>query len=349
MKAAYIEETGNPSVIQYADLPDPLPGKSEVLIEVGAVAVNPIDTYIRSGAVALDLSFPYIIGCDLAGTVLECGSSVTRYRQGDRVWCSNQGLFGRVGSFSELAAVNEEWLYPTPHQMSDVDAAASALVGITAHLGLFKHGHLQPDEIVFVNGGTGGVGSSVVQLAKAARAKVIATVGTSEKQKHCETLGADLVLNYNTDDVDSEIQAFCAKESRSENPGVDLWFETLREPTLDRTVELMSKRGRMILMAGRNARPEFPVGPFYVKDLRIIGFAMFNASTEEQRLCAESINGLVETEEWQAQIGKLLPLSSAADAHALQEQNTLQQAGSLSGKIVLQPASHFSNSSQALK
>ena len=150
MKAAFIEQTGDPDVIQYADLPDPTPGPGEVLVKVGAVSVNPIDTYIRSGAVKLELKFPYIIGCDLAGTVVAVGDQVQRFKTGDRVWGSNQSLMGRQGSFSELAAVDEQWLYPTPDNMTDEQAAAAALVGITAHLGLFLHGRLQPGEVVFV-------------------------------------------------------------------------------------------------------------------------------------------------------------------------------------------------------
>src|SRR5262245_37379652 len=94
MKAALIRSTGAPEVIEYADLPKPSPGPSEVLVKVGAVAVNPIDTYIRGGMIAAKLAFPYIVGCDLAGTVESCGAAVKRFKPGDRVWGSNQGLAG---------------------------------------------------------------------------------------------------------------------------------------------------------------------------------------------------------------------------------------------------------------
>ena len=100
-----------------------------------------------------------------------CGNEVTRFSPGDRVWGSNQGLFGRQGSFAEFAAVDECWLYPTPAEESDAMAAAGALVGITAHLGLFLHASLQEGEIVFVNGGTGGVGSAVVHSCQSSRSK----------------------------------------------------------------------------------------------------------------------------------------------------------------------------------
>ena len=98
MKAAFITQTGPPETIQFGDLPMPAPGPTEVLVKVKAVAVNPIDTYIRSGAVAMPLKFPYIVGCDLAGVVEAVGADVKRFKIGDRVWGSNQSLAGRQGS-----------------------------------------------------------------------------------------------------------------------------------------------------------------------------------------------------------------------------------------------------------
>lgn len=331
MKAAYISKTGSPDVIQVGDLPDPKPGPTEVLVNVKAVAVNPIDTYIRAGAVKADLPNPYVIGCDLAGTVEQVGADVSGLRPGDRVWGSNQGLFGRQGTFAEYAVVEEKWLYPIPTGQTEAEAVAGALVGITAHLGLFLHAQLKGGEVVFVNGGTGGVGSSVVQLAKSVGAHVIATVGNEQKKARCKQLGAELVLDYHSDTLDQDIRNFAEPYG-----GIHVWFETQREPTLDRTVGLMAKRGRIVLMAGREARPEFPVGPFYVNDLRLLGFAMFNATPEEQRVAATSINVLTENGGWSPNIGKVFPLDEAAAAHKLQEDNTLHKSGTLDGKIVLE-------------
>src|SRR5581483_2888237 len=171
MKAAYLETTGNPDVIQFGDLPRPTPQAGEVLVRVGAVSLNPIDVYIRSGAVPMSLPKPYILGCDLAGKVEAVGPAAHRFQIGDRVWGSNQGLLGRQGTFAEYAAVHEDWLYPTPPSVSDALAAATALTGITAHLGLFRDAKLKEGETVFVNGGTGGIGSMVVQMAKAVEAR----------------------------------------------------------------------------------------------------------------------------------------------------------------------------------
>ena len=102
MKAAFIESTGAPDVIRYGDLPDPQPKEGEVRVKVAAVAVNPIDTYIRGGAVQMPLPKPFVIGCDLAGVVEKVGPGAKRFKVGDRVWGSNQGLLGRQGTFAEL-------------------------------------------------------------------------------------------------------------------------------------------------------------------------------------------------------------------------------------------------------
>ena len=208
MKAAFLEATGPPEVIQYGDLPTPVPKKGEVLVKVGAAAVNPIDLYIRAGTVSMPLPRPFIPGCDFAGTVQAVGAGVSALKPGDRVWGSNQGLLGRQGTLAEYAAVQEDWLYPLPAGVSEVDAAAAALTGITAHLGLFRACGLQKGETVFVNGGTGGVGSMVVQMAKAAGARAITTVGSPEKAELCRSWGVDLVLNYKTDDVPAAIKEF---------------------------------------------------------------------------------------------------------------------------------------------
>ncbi|HEV3236635.1 MAG TPA: NADPH:quinone reductase [Gemmataceae bacterium] len=331
MKAAFIETTGTPDVIQYDELPQPVPKDGEVLVKVSAVAVNPIDTYIRAGLVAMPIPKPFIIGCDLAGSVAATGPGVKRFKVGERVWGSNQGSLGRQGTFAEFACVHEDWLYPTPPTVTDQEATAVALVGITAHLGLFRDAKLQVGETVFVNGGTGGVGSMVVQMAKAVGAKVITTVGSAEKAALCQSWGADCVINYKTEDVPAAVKKCTG------GLGVQVWYETQREPDFIRTVDLMAPRGRIIIMAGRQAQPLFPVGPFYVKGLALHGFTIFNATPEEQRRCSEDINQWLAQKKLHVLIGKTFPLAESAAAHRLQEENTLNKAGSLSGKIVLMP------------
>jgi len=333
MRAAYYTATGNPDVIRVDEVPTPEPKPGEIRVRVAAASINPIDTYIRSGAVPMTLPRPVAItGTDFAGTVDAVGPGVSHFRVGDRVWGSNQGLLGRQGTCAEFVCVEEQWAYPTPPGVSDEQAAAMALVGITAHLGLFQRANLQAGETVFVNGGTGGVGSMVVQLARAVGATVIASVGSEEKAALARELGADHVVNYKADDLAARIRAAAPA-------GVHVWYETQPPSDLDRTIELMAPRGRVILMAGRAARPVLPNGPFYVKGLSLLGFAMFNMTADEQRACADDLNRWAAAGKLRVPIGRRFPLKETAAAHQLQEENTLRKAGTLTGKIVILPGS----------
>ena len=128
------------------------------------------------------------------------------------------------------------------------------------------------------------------------------------------------MLNYQVDDVDARVREFAPT-------GVNVWWETLREPNFDRTFNLLSEHGRMILMAGRDAEPTFPVGPFYVKQCSLFGFVMFKATVAEQRQAADDINEWLAGGALKPVIGRVLPLSEAAQAHRLQEEATVHKSG----------------------
>ncbi len=329
MRAAYFSKTGPADVIQVGELPTPSPQAGEVLVKVSHSALNPIDLYIRSGMVAATLPAAFVPQADFAGVVTALGSGVTRFKIGDKVWGSNQGMMGRQGTAAEYAAIHEDWAYLLPAGVKPEDAASVALTGITAHLGLFRTAELKPGETVFVNGGTGGVGSMVVQMAKAHCCKAITTVGSEAKATLCRSWGADLVLNYKTDDVPARIKEF------TNNKGVDVWYETQRDPNFDTILPLMKMRGRIVIIAGRGSKPALPFGAFYTKDLSIRGMAMFNASATEQRVCAEDINRWLASGKLKAVIGKTFPLAETAEAHRFLEANTMHGAGTLVGKVVV--------------
>lgn len=328
MKAAYIHKTGAPDVIEVGDLPCPEPQSGQVLVAVRTVAVNPIDTYVRSGAVAMQLPDPFIVGCDFAGVVHQVGDGVNQLKAGDRVWGSNQGLLGRQGTFAEYIAVDQTWVHDLPASVAFEDAAAVSLVAITAHLGLFRDAKLKSGETILVIGGTGGVGSMVVQMAKLAGARVITTAGSDSKASAAIALGADEVISYHKDPI-GEAVAKIAPD------GVDVFWETRREPDFDLAVTALAPRGRMVLMAGRDARPPFPVGPFYVKECSLHGMVMFKASPEEIAQAAKDINQWLANRQLKSNISARLTLDQAAESHRMQEAATLHGNSDLAGKIVL--------------
>jgi len=332
MKAAFIDRVGPPEVIRHGDLPDPQPGPGQVLVKVRACGVNPIDTYVRAGSVAMPLVFPFIVGCDLAGEVVAVGPGVTMLAVGDRVWGSNQGVLGRQGTFAELAAVDARWLYPTPAGVSDRDAVAAALVGITAWLGLVPQADLQPGETILVSGASGAVGSMVVQMAKLLGARVIGVAGTDAGLARVAALGADAVIDRRVGG-----DALAARLKTAAPEGVNVWWEALREPDFDTAIGLLADEGRMVLMAGRDARPPFPVGPFYVKQAKLMGFVMFKAAAEVQAAAARAINAWMASGNLRAPIGSVMPLAETAAAHRLQEEATISRTGPLAGKIVVEP------------
>jgi len=330
MKAAYIKQTGPPENIIVGEFPTPEPAANQVLVRVKAAALNPVDTYIRAGTIPMNIPLPFVVGCDLAGVVERVGAGAKRFKVGDRVWGSCQGLLGRQGTFAEFAAVDEDLVYPIPDGVDDETASACALVSLTAHLGLVRDAKLQPGETLFVNGGTGGVGAMVVQMSKAIGARVITTCGTDEKVKRAREFGADVAINYKSENVPARI-----KEAAPN--GVDVWWETLREPNFEESIPLLAPRGRFILMAGRDARPTFPVGPFYVKGCHLYGFAMFNATPDELRAASADINRWLAAGKIKPCIDRILPLDLAATAHRLQEDSTVGKSGALAGKIVIKP------------
>lgn len=328
MKAAFIKSTGSPAAIEFGDVPDPPLRSDQVLIRVEASSVNPIDTYVRGGVIAMELPLPYFPGCDAAGVVESVGADVKRFAVGDRVWTTNQGLLGRQGTFAELIAVDEKWVYALPDTVPFEDAAACALVGVTAHLGLFREAQLEPGESVLVIGGSGGVGSMVVQMAAAHGARVIATAGSEEKAEKVRSYGAEEVILYKSQSIAERVKQF-------DPNGVNVLWETRREPDFTAAVDMLAERGRMVLMAGRDAQPPFPVGPFYVKECSLHGFVMFKATPIEMRTAAEELTRMMQAGKIEANIGARFPLDQAAQAHRLQEDATLGNSDKLCGKIVV--------------
>jgi NADPH2:quinone reductase len=167
-------------------------------------------------------------------------------------------------------------------------------------------------------------------MAKCLGAGVIASCGSDEKTALCRQLGADEVINYRTEDMAARIKAFAPD-------GVDVMWETARVPDFDFAVGVLRRRGRFILMAGRDARQVLPVGPFYTKGLSLFGFIMFLEPLDVLARAAADINRWMAAGRLKARIDRVLPFSRAAEAHRLQEDATLHGSGQVAGKIVLVP------------
>lgn len=325
MKAAFIKKTGSPDVIQWGDMPIPAIKEHEVLVKVSAVAVDPIDTYFRSGKyVPLQpLPLPFIIGRDMVGTVSNLGSKVTKFKPGQRVWSNSLGIQGRQGSFAEYAAVDENLLYPVPNNVDDKTIVSVIHAGATACLGLIREAMLKASDIIFVSGGGGNIGSAVIQLAKGRGATVFTSTTGKEKLEWCKSLGADLVLDYKKDNIEERVK-------KAAPQGVDVFWDTSSDPNFDLAVSLMARKGRIILMSGSDAHPPFPVGPFYNKECSLRGFTINSANVNELHQCAEVINLCLEKDQIKGKIAQVLPLSEAAKAHAMMESKP-----EVWGKIVL--------------
>ncbi len=324
MQTAYVEEFGPAEAIRYGELPRPAVGPLDVLVRVAAVAVDGIDVYIRSGAYPVNVAMPFVIGRDLVGTVAETGAEVTRFRKGDGVWANNQGYDGRQGSFSEYCAVAEDLLYPLPEGVEPLAAVAVLHSGLTAVLGLQFKARLQAGESVFVNGGAGNVGSSILAIAKALGARIAVTASSPEKAAWCRSLGADLVIDYRRENVREALREFAPS-------GVDVYFDTTRKFDGELAVESLARRGRIVVIAGLDARTPLPVGRFYQRNATMFGFTVTDATVEELASYAVEINRWLARGVLKARIAAHLPLSQAAEAHRMYE------AGGLFGKIVLTP------------
>jgi NADPH2:quinone reductase len=329
MKAAYIRDRGPWSNIQYGDLPKPIIQDNQVLVKVVQVVVDPVDTYIRSGQYRLDLPMPYIIGRDMWGIVEGVGKQVKLFKVGDQVWCNNQGFYGRQGTFAEYLAIDENLLYHLPAGVPGIEAVSICHSALTAYMGLIKKGRLKSNETIFINGGAGNVGSAVIQMAHTLQAHIIATAGSEEKIKWCRELGAEHVINYKREDVQKAIQKFAPQ-------GVDVYWDTTREPNFEKAIASLAFKGRIILMAGLSARPLFPVGPFYTKNASMFGFTITDATIEELEEGAKTLNRLLKNKQIKAKIYKIMDLKDAAEAHHMQESDP-----NLWGKIVLQVSTSF--------
>lgn len=324
MRAAWIDAPGPAGAIRIGELPVPSPAATDVLVRVAATVVNPVDTFVRSGAYATTLRFPFVIGRDLVGTVEATGSAVEAFRQGDAVWCNSLGHAGRQGAAAQFAVVPADRLYRMPDGVDPVAAVAVLHPGATAWLGLFGRAGLVAGERVHVGGAAGHVGSAAVLLAAQAGASVVASAGHDDLD-HCRALGAETAVDYRDDALWDRLRAAAPG-------GFDIQLDTSGRQDIDCAVGLLAPRGRIVVMAGMQRRCTVPVGPLYTRDGSLLGFAISNARVAELAAAAARINELLATGALKARRIEVLPLAAAARAH-----RCLEEAGTGGARLVLVP------------
>lgn len=316
MYAAYIERLGPPEVIQYGTLEAPRPGATDVLVDVAATTVNPVDTFLRSGIYRTTVPFPFVIGRDLVGTVVWAGPGAPGFSPGERVWCNSLGHCGRQGAAAQQAVVPADRLYHLPTAADLIHAVAVAHPAGTAYLALFTHGRLQAGETVVISGAAGNVGSALVVLASYAGARVIATAHPRDAE-YCRSLGARVVLDYRSSETPRQIADNCPE-------GVDIYVDAYGANDLSNAVELLAFRGRIILLAGVRTEPVLPAGPLYMKEGSIRGFVISHADSSDLAAAARLINQLLVEDRLRARTVDQTPLSSAAAAHRRMERGELR-------------------------
>lgn len=233
MLAAYINRYGGPAVLNVGDLPEPVPGPQDLLVDVAAASVNPIDFKLRDGKVkaVLKFAFPLILGNDLSGTVRAVGTSVRRFKVGDRIVARLDK--GRIGAFAQRALVAEPDAAFAPTGGDLVDAAALPLAGLTAWQALFDMGQLQAGQTILIHAGAGGVGHFALQLARWKGARVITTASAKNRER-CLALGADEVIDYRSTRFDQLVR------------DVDVVLDTQGGETLLRSIAITRPGGHVI-------------------------------------------------------------------------------------------------------
>ncbi|MET9352135.1 NADPH:quinone reductase [Streptomyces sp. NPDC006617] len=325
MRAAYIDAAGPAAAIRYGELPVPPTGPTDVLVRVTAVAANPVDTFVRSGAYATPLPLPFVVGRDLVGEVAAAGPGAAGLTVGQRVWGNSLGHAGRQGSFAQYATVAAERLYPVPSGIDAEHLAAAAHPAASAWLALFRHGRLRAGETVYVGGGAGNVGGAAVALAARAGARVVATA-RAEDAGAVRELGAAEVLDHHAPDLEARVR-------RAAPDGYDVHLDTSGRGVLADAVDSLARGGRLVAMVGLGTGPAaLSVGGLYTKDASIVGFAISNATTADLAEAARGVVGVLADTPWRPRIADRLPLSMTAEAHRRLE------AGEVRGRLVLHPS-----------
>ncbi|MFE0800475.1 NAD(P)H-quinone oxidoreductase [Streptomyces sp. NPDC058812] len=318
MHAITISEPGGPEALVWAEVPDPVPGEGEVLVEVAASAVNRADIMQRQGFYDPPPGASPYPGLECSGRVAALGTGVTGWSVGDEV-CALLG----GGGYAEKVAVPAGQLLPVPAGIDVKRAAALPEVVCTVWSNVFMVAHLRPGETLLVHGGSSGIGTMAIQLAKAVGAKVAVTAGTKEKLERCAELGADILINYREQDFVAEV-----KEATG-GAGADVILDNMGAKYLDRNVRALAVNGRLAIIGMQGGRKgELDIGTLLAKRAAVSATSLRTRPREEKAAIVAAVREHV----WPLLDGgsgarvrpivdRELPMSDAPAAHRVVEES----------------------------
>jgi putative PIG3 family NAD(P)H quinone oxidoreductase len=323
MRAIVITSPGGPGVLELTEVPDPVPGPGDVVIDVVAAGVNPADVLQRKGFYPPPPGAPPYPGLEVTGRIGALGPGVTGWQVGDEACALLSG-----GGYAERVAVPQGQLLPVPGGVPLADAAALPEAACTVQGTVYQMARLQAGEVILVHGGAGGIGSFAIQLAKADGALVACTAGTPEKLARCRDLGADLAISYRDEDFAAAVLDF------TDGHGADVILDIMGAPYLAGNLAALATWGRLMVLSTRGGgRGEVDLGVLMQKRGSIFAATLrARPAGEKAEVVAATrrhVWPLVEAGQVSPVIWRVLPLSEAAQAHRLIE------TGQHTGKILL--------------
>jgi len=322
MKAIRVSHTGGPEVMELVDLPTPQAKADHALVKVSVAGVNSIDGQFRDGRLRTPL--PFIPGQEGAGVVTAIGPQAKVVKVGDRVAWS-----GTLGSYAEYLAAPEEHLVPVPPSISDEQAAAAMVHGLTAHYLVNDAHRLKAGETALVHAAAGGVGLLVVQMARAVGARVIGTASSEQKAQLAREAGADAVIVFTHQDFETEVKRLTSGK------GVDVVYDGVGKATFEKNLNVMRLRG-MLVLYGMSSGPVPPVDPARLSEkgslyMARTTLAHFTATRDELLARTSALFAMIAEGKLKVQIAKKYPLADAVQAHRDME------ARKIAGKLLLVP------------
>lgn len=321
MKAIRVHEYGEPEVMRVEDVPDPQPGPGQVVVQVRAAGVNPVDTYIRASGYSTKPPLPYTPGMDAAGVIEAVGEGVKKVVAGDRVYVGGS----LSGTYAEKALCRDSQVHHLPDNVSFEQGAGVFVPYATAYRALWQIGHGVPGETVLVHGATGGVGTAAVQIARAAGFVVFGTGGTEEGRKLVQEQGAHHVLDHRAPDYLQQGMDLTGGK------GFDLILEMLANVNLDKDLGVVAKGGRVIVI-GNRGRIEIDPRQTMAKEATIKGVLLLGASEHELATLHAALIAGLENGTLRPIVGRTFPLAEAPQSH-----KAVMEPGA-HGKIVLLPS-----------